>query len=167
MKKVNLLNIVLLVLGIILIIAGFVFIKPSSKIEKPVDEKPAEEKPTEESPTGETQVDESQNIIYNYACEKPHLENDEYKLAIGIRFSIDSNDKILLGFCTYIYRFKSKEAFDNFDKKLGINATPMELDDEKFEITYMFSKYEEKEENETRVNYLKRLKKLGYDCEIR
>ena len=154
MKKSNNIKFIFLLVGVVLIVVGLVYqIFFSSKSSNVND-------------NNNNNVDETRTI-YNYKCTKQLYSSTDFTVTSTIGFAIDNLNKILSNYTDYEYQFSSLETFNNFDDKLGINATPIVKDSSKMYIKYSYGYSEEKKDNETKDEYINRLtNEMKFKCEL-
>lgn len=154
MKKSNNIKFIFLLVGVVLIVVGLIYqIFFNSKSSNVND-------------NNNNNVDETRTI-YNYKCTKQLYSSTDFTVTSTIGFAIDNLNKILSNYTDYEYQFSSLEAFNNFDDKLGINATPIVKDSSKMYIKYSYGYSEEKKDNETKDEYINRLtNEMKFKCEL-
>lgn len=154
MKKSNNIKFIFLIVGVVLIVVGLIYqIFFSSKSSNVND-------------NNNNNVDETRTI-YNYKCTKQLYSSTDFTVTSTIGFAIDNLNKILSNYTDYEYQFSSLETFNNFDDKLGINATPIVKDSSKMYIKYSYGYSEEKKDNETKDEYINRLtNEMKFKCEL-
>lgn len=154
MKKSNNIKFIFLLVGVVLIVVGLVYqIFFNSKSSNVND-------------NNNNNVDETRTI-YNYKCTKQLYSSTDFTVTSTIGFAIDNLNKILSNYTDYEYQFSSLEIFNNFDDKLGINATPIVKDSSKMYIKYSYGYSEEKKDNETKDEYINRLtNEMKFKCEL-
>lgn len=154
MKKSNNIKFIFLIVGVVLIVVGLIYqIFFNSKSSNVND-------------NNNNNVDETRTI-YNYKCTKQLYSSTDFTVTSTIGFAIDNLNKILSNYTDYEYQFSSLEAFNNFDDKLGINATPIVKDSSKMYIKYSYGYSEEKKDNETKDEYINRLtNEMKFKCEL-
>lgn len=154
MKKSNNIKFIFLLVGVVLIVVGLIyqifFNSKSSNVNV----------------NNNNNVDETRTI-YNYKCTKQLYSSTDFTVTSTIGFAIDNLNKILSNYTDYEYQFSSLETFNNFDDKLGINATPIVKDSSKMYIKYSYGYSEEKKDNETKDEYINRLtNEMKFKCEL-
>ena len=154
MKKSNNIKFIFLIVGVVLIVVGLIYqIFFNSKSSNVND-------------NNNNNVDETRTI-YNYKCTKKLYSSTDFTVTSTIGFAIDNLNKILSNYTDYEYQFSSLETFNNFDDKLGINATPIVKDSSKMYIKYSYGYSEEKKDNETKDEYINRLtNEMKFKCEL-
>lgn len=154
MKKSNNIKFIFLIVGVVLIVVGLIYqIFFNSKSSNVND-------------NNNNNVDETRTI-YNYKCTKQLYSSTDFTVTSTIGFAIDNLNKILSNYTDYEYQFSSLETFNNFDDKLGINATPIVKDSSKMYIKYSYGYSEEKKDNETKDEYINRLtNEMKFKCEL-
>lgn len=154
MKKSNNIKFIFLLVGVVLIVVGLIYqIFFNSKSSNVND-------------NNNNNVDETRTI-YNYKCTKQLYSSTDFTVTSTIGFAIDNLNKILSNYTDYEYQFSSLETFNNFDDKLGINATPIVKDSSKMYIKYSYGYSEEKKDNETKDEYINRLtNEMKFKCEL-
>lgn len=154
MKKSNNIKFIFLLVGVVLIVVGFVYQIFFNSSSSNVND------------NNNNNVDETRTI-YNYKCTKQLYSSTDFTVTSTIGFAIDNLNKILSNYTDYEYQFSSLEAFNNFDDKLGINATPIVKDSSKMYIKYSYGYSEEKKDNETKDEYINRLtNEMKFKCEL-
>ena len=158
MKKSNNIKFIFLIVGVVLIVVGLIYQIFFNSKSSNVNDNNNNDKNNNGDET---------RVIYNYKCTKQLYSSTDFTVTSTIGFAIDNLNKILSNYTDYEYQFSSLETFNNFDDKLGINATPIVKDSSKMYIKYSYGYSEEKKDNETKDEYINRLtNEMKFKCEL-
>lgn len=140
---------IILMLLILIVLISFIFINKKSNKEIPSND--------------------DSTLVKNtyYDCNGKTYKKSDYTIYNNIKLHFE-NEKIIYGSRIQIYEFKIKEKYAEFkmEENEYFKPSSIEKDDEKLKITYQFNNYQSQEEKETKEQYIKKIEKQGYKCEI-